>query len=417
MRISIRAAALPAALLTVALASSAASAASQDWPIWRGPDRSGIVTEKGLAESWPADGPKELWRHKAGVGFASPVVAGGKLYLFYLDGDKDVLEALDPVSGKSLWKQGSEKAYSASYPGTRASPAIDGDKIFTYSGNGFLVGRSLADGKQLWAVDVMKETGGKQKTWGLASTPVVDGDLVYVQSGENGNAAVAVNKNDGKIAWKSDAKGGGYATPVLATVNGKPLLIVFGQKHLFGIDPKNGKTLWELNEPWETQYGVNATMPLVHDGKVFVSVAYDNAHSGLYEFSDGGIKPVWKSKEIGARFQPGVLDNGYLYINSEGRLQCVNWSDGKIVWHTDPKKERQLLGFGGSLVRFGDKLITLSDKGMLSLLQATPEGYKKISKVEDVVDGDQNWATPLIYDGKLYVKGKEELVCFDISGK
>lgn len=398
-----------------ALCVSAVSlnALAENWTQWRGPDRSGVVTEKNLAATWPADGPKRVWEKKTGIGYASPVAADGKVYLFYLKDGKDVLECFDAENGNSVWRESYGNGYTGSYEGTHATPVIDGDRIYTYGGNSQLVAWNRGDGKQAWMVDVFKETGGQQKQWGMSSAPLVDGDHIYVQSGEGGNAAICVDKKSGKVVWKSEAKGGGYATPVLADVGGTKQLILFAHKHVLAVDPANGKTLWELNEPWETQYDVNATMPVVADGKVFVTCAYNNGRAGLYELSPTGAKRVWGSKVITGRFQPPVLDNGYLYANSEGTLKCVRWSDGKAMW-----EQRNLLGMGGSVLRVApDKLICLSDRGRLIYATATPEGFKKIAQLDGAAEGSQVWATPTVYNGKLYVKGQEDLVAYDIGAK
>ena len=401
-------------------AALAPTSPAENWPQYLGPNRNGIVTEKNLAQSWPEAGPKELWRIKEGTGFSSPVAADGKLYSFSLVEGNEVLQALDAKTGKPLWKQQAPAGYSGQYSGARSSPVIDGQRIYTYGAGGDLIARNLADGAPVWTLPVLKETGGQVKEWGNASNPLIDGDMIYVQARAGGNAAVCVDKNSGKIVWKSEAKGGGYATPVLADVAGSKQLLCFAEKHLIGLDPKTGKTLWDLDEEWETQQGVNATMPLVQGNQVFVTCGYRNAHCGLYELSASGIKNLWKGKQLCSAFQAPILDNGYLYGNNAGVLTCIKWDDGKVQWPTKKPTaaDKRFLGIGGSVVRFGgDKLICLSDNGTLSLVKATPEKLDKLTSLKRFIEGDQLWATPLIYDGKLYVKSKDELIAYDVSSR
>jgi outer membrane protein assembly factor BamB len=409
---------LRSGLLASLCLCASVTATAENWPQFRGADRSGIVTEKNLAAAWPEGGPKELWRASTGLGYASPVAHEGRVYMFYLDVDKsqDVLEAFDAATGKSLWRQAYDKGWTADYKGTRCSPVIHNGRVYTYGGNSQLVCRNLADGKQLWVVNVLQETGGGNKTWGMSSNPLIDGDRIFVQGGEGGNAAVAVNLADGSFAWKSEAKDGGYAPPVLVTAtDGKKHLVCFAHDRLIGMDPQTGKTLWQTDEPWETQYNINATMPVVSGSRVFVSCAYQNGHSTMYEVGPAGAKKVWSDRTITARFQPPILDNGHLYVNSEGTLKCVRWDDGKVLWSSN---DNNLLKMGGSIVRVGgDKLICQSDNGGLSLVKATPAGVQKITTLKRFVDGDQVWSTPLVYQGRLYVKGKEDLVAYDIRGK
>jgi outer membrane protein assembly factor BamB len=265
--------------------------------------------------------------------------------------------------------------------------------------------------------NILQETKGQNKQWGLASNPLIDGDHIYVQSGEGGSAAVAVNKLTGDIIWKSQAKDGGYASPVLVNVGSDKHLVCFAHGKVYGINPKTGQTLWELNEPWETENYVNASPPIVHNNRIFLTVAYANGRCAQYEITPQGPQEKWKGKQVTGRFQPGVLDNGYLYVNSEGLLKCLNWNDGKVIWSTK-NNEKPMLQMGGSIVRVnGSQLLCLSERGNLTLLNATPQGYKKVSELKDAVEGDQVWSTPLIYDGKLYVKGAKELTCFDVSVK
>jgi outer membrane protein assembly factor BamB len=410
-----------------ALSALGFSAEAENWPQYRGPDRTGIVTEKNLATSWPEAGPKEIWRKPAGVGFASPLAVDGKVYAFYLgEGNtKDVLEAFEAETGKSLWKQAVPTHYAQTFPGTRCTPVIDGDRIYTYGADAQLIARNLSDGNQVWTVDVMKESGSVERAagdnWGNSSSPLIDGDWIYVQVREKGNAAVCIDKKDGKVVWKSEAMNGGYASPVMTEIGGAKNLLCFTASHLIGMDPKTGKTLWELNDDWETQYKINAAMPIVHDGKVFLTCWYNNQHCGLYDLNkmtkDGPAK-IWEGKQITSRFQAPILDDGYLYANSEGVLKCVRWSDGKVMWPAKGSSDK-LVGFGGSIVRFGgDKLICInSEIGALSLVKATPEGMEKITTLKRFVQGNQIWATPLVYNGKLYILSKDELIAYDISGK
>lgn len=408
------------------IAGGAFSAAGENWPQYRGPERTGIVTEKNLAQTWPEAGPKELWRNKTGTGFASPVGADGKVYDFYLDAGNatDVLEAFDAASGKSLWKQSVPTKYNQQFPGTRCTPVVDGERIYTYGADAQLIARNLADGAEAWKVDVMTESGSVQRpaadNWGNSSSPLIDGDMIYVQVRENGNAAVCIDKKSGKVVWKSEAREGGYASPVMADVGGKKQLLCFASKHLIGMDPATGKTLWVLRSDFETQYRINATMPIVHDGKVFLSCSYNNQRCGLYDLtkiSDAGPEKVWEGKQITARFQAPILDDGYLYANSEGTLKCVRWSDGKVVWKSAGSDK--LLGIGGAMVRFGgDKIICMnSEVGSLSLIKATPEGMEKLRTLKRFVQGNQIWATPLVMNGKLYIQSKDELSAYDIGGK
>ena len=405
-----------------------------DWPQWRGADGDGIVRETGLATQWPAAGPTKVWSVKAGGGHASPVVVDGVVYLFARDEEKnlEVLSAFNANDGKPIWEQSYAGGYNEQtnpdWHGTRTTPTVEGKKIYTYGGSGDLLCRDLADGKEVWHINVLKETGAKWLEWGEASSPLIVGDLIYVQGGigQGAPVAVAVSKADGKIAWQSEAQGsaegknnmkggtgGGYAAPILISVSGTKQLVVLGGIAVYGMEPTTGKTLWQ--EPWLTSYDVNATTPVYQEPKLFISTGYGRGCMML-ELTPTSAKKLAESKALSSKFPQVILDRGYLYGNSSGALKCLNWADGKPVWELS-KTKSESLGEGGSIVRFGDYLILLGERGKLTLGKATPEGFTKISGVDKIVEGKNVWATPTIANGKLYVKGIEELVCLDISGK
>lgn len=407
----------------LAVAGFVGGVGAEEWPQWRGPKDDGIVREEKIAEKWPAGGPKKLWEKEVGVGFSSPVGMGGKVYVFAMSGGKDTLYCFDAASGAEGWKQSYETKLEGHMPresltkdwtGTRASPVIEGDKIYTYGFSGDLVCRELADGKLVWHTNVLAETGARPITWAQASNPTIDGDVIYVQGGSGGALAVAVNKKDGKVIWKAEEALGGYAKVTVADVGGQKQLIVFGGKALYGLNPADGKTLW--SEPYETEYDVNAATPIYKDGKVLVTSSYRQGRITLYEVTAGGVKKVWSNKDITMRFQPPIVEDGYIYGTQKdpGFVTCLKWEDGSVVWRSTEK-----ISQGGSLLRVGgDKMILMSQTGEGILARVTPKGLEKLSEAKLVADNSKNvWSTPLVYQGKLFVKGRDGLACYDIGAK
>jgi outer membrane protein assembly factor BamB len=414
--------------LAFVAAAAAATASGEEWPRWRGPRGDGISREPPIAR-WPAGGPRRVWSAPVGAGFASPVAAGGRVYLFahaLTDEKREVLTAYDADTGRVAWSVGDDGGWTGSYPGTRASPVIDGDRIFTFGGGGDLVCRQLADGKLVWKLNVLAATGAHPLEWGSASNPAVDGDAVYVQAGAAGPVAVAVSRATGRLLWQSEARGNAsYAAPLLVAgpapksgrAGGTPglpawrQLVVFAAAGLYGLDPSTGKTLW--HEPWVTSWEVNAATPIYRDGQLLVSSGYGHGALAL-RLSATGATRVWESRDVQTRFNPPILDGEHLYANSEGTPVCARWSDGALAWSA--KRAVARLGLGGSLVRLGDELLALSDHGELMLLRATPAGVERLGAAQ-VVDGSEVWATPLVYRGRIYVRGEGALVALDPSRK
>jgi outer membrane protein assembly factor BamB len=337
------------------------------------------------------------------------------------------------------WKEQSDSLYKGEmngaamakdWTGSRASVVIDGDRLYTYGLRGDLLCRERATGKQVWHTNVVNETKTKPITWGQGSNPLIVGDRIYVQGGINGPAAACLDKKSGKILWQSEnlpadtakedpdeyGRGepdkGGYARPILVDVKGTKQLIVFAGEALWAFNPDTGKTIW--SHPWQTQYDVNAATPIHHEGKLFITSAYGKppARCAMFELSPTGVKEVWKNNQLTAKYQPPILDNGHIYGNSEGAVRCLRWEDGKTVWTA---KDR--IGQGGSLVRIApDKLLMFDEIGKATLARATPEKYEKLSEFQAVERTSNAWSTPLVYRGRMYVKGRTDFVCYDIAG-
>ena len=403
-------------LLALTILLLAAQAYAEEWPRFRGPRGDGITSET-IPDKLPKEGPKKLWSKEVGIGYASPVAVDGKIYMFALAEGRDTLYCFDEA-GNQLWKEAYDGGWTGAneYPGTRASPVIENGRIYTYGGAGDLVARDIS-GKLIWHINVLKETNATGRAggdWGMASNPLIEGNSIYVQGGNGDAFAVAVDKNNGKITWKSDKGVGAYAQPILIDVKGSKQLAVFAAFGLFGLNPDTGKTLWKY--PWTTNYDVNAATPIYKDGRVFISSNY--GHGGaLLDVTSNTPKKIWENKELKCHFQPPILDGDVMYGNSEGRLKCIKWADGKPSW---PQAAPDGLGGGGSLVRSKDKLLIMADSGKLIIAQATPAAYKRLAEAqlfEEPGRGGRIWSTPLLYKGKLYAKGMEEFNCYDLAAK
>ena len=405
-------------ITTLILLTTVVSAKSEEWPKWLGPNGNGISTEP-IADKWPEGGPAKVWDQKVGLGYSSPIGFDGKVYLFSQDGKQDMLAAFDAGTGKVLWSQsytvtipadlGQAKNDENGLPLPLATPTIDEGRIYSYGGGGDLVCRKLEDGSEVWRLNVLKETREQILAWNESSSPLVTEKFVYVQGGKGGSTAVAVDKATGKLAWQSEARTpGGYAAPIIADVDGTKQLIIFGGTNLYGMAPETGKTIWGV--PWKTSYDVNASTPIYHDHHLFISSDYKHGYMMLTLTPTGAKEDFERdNKDLQLKFQPAILDGDYLYANSGGTPKCVHWPDGKVAWENPMKLQE-----GGSLVRDGDLLITMSERGKLGLVRATPEGAKVLSQVP-LFDFGTTWSTPLIYRGRLYAMGKDHLVCLDIS--
>ena len=161
-------------------------------------------------------------------------------------------------------------------------------------------------------------------------------------------------------------------------VDGARQLIIFAGEAIVGMNPETGKTLW--SKPWVAGAQNNATTPIAQGDHLFISSGYGQG-SAMFQVSPRRVNKLWATAAVQGKFQPPVLDGGYLYCNSEdrqGTLKCIAWSDGSVRWAAQGRDLK--LGFGGSFVRVADRLITLSQHGLLSLMKASPDGIEKSAR-------------------------------------
>ena len=166
--------------------TAARSVAAQDWPQILGPNRNGIYTGPEIVPSFPRSGPPQLWTRDVGAGFAGPAVAGDRLILFHRVNNRETVEAMDANTGKTIWTFDYPTAYRDDFgfdEGPRAVPVIAGGRVFTHGADGMLHGIDFASGKMLWSVDTRKVFEAPKGYFGVASSPVVDGNRVLVNVG------------------------------------------------------------------------------------------------------------------------------------------------------------------------------------------------------------------------------------------
>jgi outer membrane protein assembly factor BamB len=395
----------------VLIASScllAGAAAAADWPQFRGPNQNGISPEPGALKSWPADGPKVLWKVPLGDGYSQVVVSNGRLFTLAGQGNQDYAVALDAATGRQLWRVPIDKKFfNDQGDGSRSTPTVDGDTVYVLSAQGKLAALRTSNGEAIWKHDLRQAFGAQPPTWGISTSPVVEGNLLLVNvGGTGGKSIVAFDKKTGKTVWASQNDPAGYSTPVAITVRGVRQVIVFTGQAVVALSPTDGKLLWRI--PWKTDWDVNAAIPLFFPpDKLFVSSGYDTG-SALFQIKVAGGKvtpeQVWRSREMKNQFSSSLLHDGILYGFDNATLKAMDAATGQERW-----RER---GFGhGSLILAGGHLIILSDRGKLALVQATPQEYRELGSAQ-MLSG-KCWTAPTVAMGKLFLRNQEQLVAVD----
>jgi len=407
-----------ASTLSLCLLLTAGSAAlAEDWPMFRGPDRSDVSKETGLLKQWPAEGPKRLWLNdKLGLGYSGVSVAKGVLYVLGAREGVETLIAIDANTGVEKWAAEIGPMLENPYGnGPRSTPTADGDKIYATSGKGELVCANAADGKILWKVN-MSDFGGKTPGWGYTESPVVDGNNLICTPGGGQGTLVALDKSSGAKVWQSSewTDPAQYSSPIIEDIAGNHEAIQLTMQSVGGVDAKTGKLLWRAPFPGKTAV---IPTPIYKDGQVFVSAGYGVGCIAFNVSSGNSATLTYANNALENHHGGIVLVGDYLYgFSNKGGWTCEEWKTGDVKW-----VEKKKLGKGA--ISSADGMLYLLDEktGTVVLLEASPEAWKEHGRFRLEPLTTQRspkggiWTHPVISNGKLYLRDQEYLFCFDIK--
>ena len=418
-------------LVPILIALSLTSVVAADWPWLYGPRRNHTSEQKGLLRTWPKEGPKVLWTFPLAAGFGGPAVLGGHVYL--LDRDEkvgDTLRVLDLASGKELWTFAYDAPGSFMFAGSRTTPTLDGEHVYTVGPMGDLHALNTKMRKPTWRANIWKDFGGGAQLpqWAIVQNPLIYGDLLIVATQTAEAGVVAYDKMTGTVKWKSPALSGipGYVTPSIAKIAGEDHLVMItaaagrGRNakggSVNGLDPRSGKVLWTYTD-WQCIIPVPQAVD-AGEGRVLITGAYGagSAMIKIEKKSDGtyAVSELFKNPDFGAHTQPPVLYNGHFYahytINERSDGLVAMGMDGKITWKTD---QQPPFVRGGSILADGLMLAT-DGNTKLYLIEPNPAAFKPLASAEILQPGD-NWAPLALVDGKLLVRGQKQLKVLQVA--
>ena len=397
--------------LTFVALLAAAPIAAQDWPDFRGPERDGVYPGT-VTERFPEGGPEVLWKRPVGAGFSSPVVANGRLILFHRVESNEVIEALEAATGKAIWKHEYPTDYRDDFgfdPGPRASPVVAGGQVYTFGAEGMLTCVSFATGKPIWRIDAHEEYQVEKGFFGAASTPLIDGNRLFLNvGGENGAGIVALDKDTGKLLWKATEHDASYSSPVMAEIGGKQRLVFFTREGLAVLEPEDGAVVYERRWRSRSNASVNAAMPVMAGDVVLLTASYGTGALALRFTGAGEPQELWSGEEgLSSHYSTPVLKDGVLY-GYDGRqeygqaLRAVELETGKTLWSEE--------GFGaGTVTLAGDVLALMREDGELALARANPRKFELLARAQ-ILSGTVR-AYPALADGRFYARNESMLVC------
>ena len=412
-------------VMLVIMAITGMNLTAQNWSQWRGANRDGVLkTTTNLNLNWSEKQPPLLWVFRqAGAGYTAPSIVGTTLYSQGAADGNDFAFALDTKTGNLKWKQVlGEQFVQDRGNGPRGSVTVDGDKLYLIRGGGQVHCLSAADGKMLWQKDFIKDFGGKMMSqWGFSESPLVDGNLVVCSPGGANGTMVALDKNTGKVVWRSTewTDDAGYSSPIVAEVDGIRQYIQQAAKGFAGVSAKDGKVLWKIDVPGYRTAVIPS--PIFSDGVVYVTSGY-NAGCNAVRLSKEGAgckaEAVYANKNMVNQHGGVVLMNDCIYGFSDGvGFVCQNFKTGETVW-----KERINELLKGVVLGVNDRLIVQNERdGLLAVVAASPTGWKEFGRMKfperTTIQTTDNmvWTHPVVADGKLFLRDHDLLFCFDLK--
>jgi outer membrane protein assembly factor BamB len=393
-----------------------------DWPQFRGPNRDGHSTETGLLKEWPKEGPRLVWQvNDLGRGYATPSVAGGRIYLMSNQGLEDeFVSALDVKDGKKIWSTRIGKVgnpnQQPNFPAARSTPTVDRELLYALGSDGDLVCLDAATGKVRWQKSLRTDFGGAAPTWAYAESPLVDGDVLACVPGGAEATIVALNKRTGAVIWKSAVPGGGmagYASLVIDNTGAVKQYIAYTANGLVGVEAKTGKFLWRYDRTKGSQ-GMSIQTPVARDGLVYTGASRVGGGAVRLTVAGGSVTAAEAYFDLRLPTAIGgtVLVGDYLYGTSQ-TVMCVDFKTGQVKWN-----ER---GIGAASLAYADGLLYLhGEDGTVALIEATPEAYKehgRFTPPNQPAHGsgmEKSWTYPVIADGRLYIRDLETMWCYEI---
>ncbi|HMF62330.1 MAG TPA: PQQ-binding-like beta-propeller repeat protein, partial [Vicinamibacterales bacterium] len=380
---------------------------------WRGARRDGVSVEKGLLKEWPKAGPPVAWRTAgAGAGYSSFATANGRLYTLGARGGTEYAMAFDAASGKKLWEVPHGRQFGNDRgDGPRATPTVDGDRLYVFGASGDLAALESATGKVVWKVNVLEKFGGSNIQWGLSESPLVLSDRILVSPGGQGASIVALRKTDGSLIWKSLADEPGYSSAVLHEAGGIREAIYFTAERALGIDVESGTLQWSYTQV--ANRTANIATPIIRGNRVFLSSGYSTG-AALLELTpaNGRIdaKQVYFTRDMRNHHASSVLIGDHLYGFSDAILTAMKFDSGEVAW-----RDRSV--GKGSVVFADERLYLYSEQGVVGLAEASPTGYREHGRFQIQTGSLPTWSHPVVSNGMLFIRDQDNLMAFDVRQK
>ena len=432
--------------IAVLVILAAVVARADDWPEIRGKGRLGVWNESGILEKFPESGLKVLWRTPIKGGFSGPSVVDGRVFVMDFTetqrprGTERAL-ALDERTGAILWTREWPVDYRGmSYPiGPRATPTVDGDRVYFAGADGKLFCLNAKTGDIIWQKDYAADYGADRAKWGwdwgFASAPLVDGNrLICLVGGQPDAKVVAFDKVTGKEIWRalSSETELGVAQPIVITAGGARQLIIWYPGAVVSLDPVTGKRYWE--QPYKVGASMTVPTPVQAGSLLFLTNFYNGPLMLTLDEKKPAATVLWKGNSdneiqtdgLHSVISTPVLIGDYIYgLCSYGQFRCLRAKTGERIWESQAVTRERARWAQGLIVRHGDRLFINNDRGELIIVKPSPDGYQEISRTHLLAPTSSpgnrrelvhvNWSHPAYANRHIYARNDEEIICASLA--
>lgn len=388
-------------------------ATPDDYPRFLGRGGHAAVDDVRLARDWSANPPRQLWRQPIGAGFSSFAVVGDYAVTQEQRGEQELIVCYHVPTGRALWSHANRVRFKdPTGDGPRATPTIDGQRVYALGATGILDCLDGATGELLWTHDTLVERDLKNLEWGKSDSPLIYDDLVIVTGGKSadgrsGPSLIAFDKTTGAPVWAAGHDNASYCTPEPAALAGRPQIVIVNAGSISGHDPADGKLLWEYS--WPGQWPkVSQPVPLADD-RLLLTAGYGlgavllKVEAG----AKGGLSPaeIWKSKKMKPQFANVVVRDGFIYGVDDGVLACVDLAEGKRKWRAGRYGH-------GQIMLVGDVILIQAESGEIVLVEATPQRHHELTRFA-AIEG-KTWNNPALSGRRLLVRNDQEAACYEL---
>lgn len=412
---------------------------SDEWPDWRGPNRDGKWTEKGILKKFDSDQLKIKWSVPVASGYSGPSVSGHKVYLTDRISQPEEIERVlcfDANNGNEIWSYSYDCEYTGvGYPaGPRASVIIDENSAYSLGTMGHLFCFQKETGKILWQKDLNKEYEIRMPIWGIAAAPLIVDDKIILNIGGINNAGVvALNKNTGDEVWRNLQDDASYSAPILIEQANQAVVVVWTGQNVVGLNPETGTVYWSQEFP-QHKMVINIATPVVENNYLFVSSFYDGSMLLKLDEKQLSAAKVWQRKGKNERntdalhscISTPLIIGDFIYgVDSYGELRCLDIKTGDRIWEDQTAVNRARWG-NIHLTQNGKLIYMFNEHGELLIAKLSEKGYDEISRTKLIEPTNVQlsrsgigvtWAHPAFAYKHVFVRSDSELVCADLSEK